>query len=51
VRCEKRKNRLTLYLVSDKDVEIEIWGAKQKAGLFEKIFRTQLDYKHVRKKT
>jgi exopolyphosphatase/guanosine-5'-triphosphate,3'-diphosphate pyrophosphatase len=50
VRCEKHKNRLTLYLVSDKDIEIEIWGAKQKAELFEKIFKTKLDYKHVRKK-
>jgi exopolyphosphatase/guanosine-5'-triphosphate,3'-diphosphate pyrophosphatase len=51
VRCEKRKKRLTLHLVSDKDIEIEIWGAKQKAGLFEKIFGIKLDYKHVRKKT
>jgi hypothetical protein len=40
-----------LYLVSDKDIEIEIWGAKQKAGLFEKIFGIKLDYKHVRRKT
>jgi exopolyphosphatase/guanosine-5'-triphosphate,3'-diphosphate pyrophosphatase len=51
VRCEKRKNRLTLYLVSGKDIEIEIWGAKQKAELFEKAFKIKLDYKHVRKKT
>ncbi|MCI0697484.1 Ppx/GppA family phosphatase [candidate division KSB1 bacterium] len=51
VRCEKRQKRLTLYLASDKDIEIEIWGAKQKAELFEKVFKTKLEYKHVRRKT
>jgi len=50
VRCEKRKKSLTLYLISDKDVDIEIWGAKQKVELFEKIFKTRIEYKHVRPK-
>jgi exopolyphosphatase/guanosine-5'-triphosphate,3'-diphosphate pyrophosphatase len=50
VRCEKHKKNLTLYLISDKDIEIEIWGAKQKAELFEEVFKTKLEYKHVRRK-
>lgn len=48
VRCEKRKKNLLLYLISDKDIEIEIWGATQKAELFEKVFDLEVDYKHVR---
>jgi len=51
VRCEKRKNNLTLYLISDKDIDIEIWGAKQKAEFFEKVLELKVEYKHVRKKT
>ncbi len=50
IRCEKRKKRLTLFLISDKDIDIEIWGAKQKAELFEKIFQMQLEYKPLRPK-
>jgi len=50
VRCENRKKNLTLYLISDKDIDIEIWGAKQKAELFEKIFKTKIEYKHARPK-
>jgi exopolyphosphatase/guanosine-5'-triphosphate,3'-diphosphate pyrophosphatase len=51
VRCKKRKNNLTLYLLSDKDIDIEIWGAKQKDELFEKVFKTRIEYKHVRSKS
>jgi exopolyphosphatase/guanosine-5'-triphosphate,3'-diphosphate pyrophosphatase len=51
VRCEKRKKQLMLFLISDKDIAIEIWGAKQKAGLFEEFFRTTVEYKHVRPAT
>jgi exopolyphosphatase/guanosine-5'-triphosphate,3'-diphosphate pyrophosphatase len=50
VRCENRGKKLTLYLISDKDVEIEIWGATQKAELFEEVFKTKVVYKHVRRK-
>jgi exopolyphosphatase/guanosine-5'-triphosphate,3'-diphosphate pyrophosphatase len=48
VRCEKHKKILRLYLVSDKDIEIEIWGAKQKDDLFENAFAMKVEYKHVR---
>ena len=48
VRCERRKKNLRLYLISDKDIEIEIWGAKQKAELFEQVFALQVEYKHVK---
>jgi exopolyphosphatase/guanosine-5'-triphosphate,3'-diphosphate pyrophosphatase len=51
VRCEKRKNNLTLYLLSEKDIDIEIWGAQQKDELFEKTFKTRIEYKHVRSKS
>jgi exopolyphosphatase/guanosine-5'-triphosphate,3'-diphosphate pyrophosphatase len=50
VRCEKHKKNLRLYLVSDKDIEIEIWGAKQKDDLFENVFAMKVEYKHVRPK-
>jgi exopolyphosphatase/guanosine-5'-triphosphate,3'-diphosphate pyrophosphatase len=50
VRCEKRKKQLTLFLISDKDIAIEIWGAKQKAELFEELFKIQVEYKHVKPK-
>jgi len=45
---ERRKKNLRLYLISDKDIDIEIWGAKQKADLFENIFALQVEYKHVK---
>jgi exopolyphosphatase/guanosine-5'-triphosphate,3'-diphosphate pyrophosphatase len=47
VRCKQNNNRLTLHLVSDKDIEIEIWGARQKAGLFEEVFKTKVAYKRI----
>jgi exopolyphosphatase/guanosine-5'-triphosphate,3'-diphosphate pyrophosphatase len=47
VRCEKTKKAILLYLVSNKDIEIEIWGAKQKAGLFQKIFKPKVHYKPI----
>ncbi|MDZ7362616.1 MAG: Ppx/GppA family phosphatase [candidate division KSB1 bacterium] len=51
IRCERRKKRLTLYLISDKDIDIEIWGAKQKAGLFEEVFKLKIEYQHVTPKS
>ena len=50
VRCERHKKNLRLYLISNKDIAIEIWGAKQKADLFENVFALQIEYKHVKPK-
>jgi exopolyphosphatase/guanosine-5'-triphosphate,3'-diphosphate pyrophosphatase len=50
VRCEKNKNRVVFGLVSNKNVDIEIWGARQKVELFEKVFGTEVEFKHVRSK-
>ncbi|MDZ7344909.1 MAG: Ppx/GppA family phosphatase, partial [candidate division KSB1 bacterium] len=47
VRCEQMNQTLLLNLVSNKDIDIEIWGAKQKAGLFEKTFKRKIVYKPI----
>jgi exopolyphosphatase/guanosine-5'-triphosphate,3'-diphosphate pyrophosphatase len=48
IHCEKEGRNLVLHLASQRDIAIEIWGAQQKAGLFEEVFKSRLRYNHVK---
>ncbi|NUO81680.1 HD domain-containing protein [candidate division KSB1 bacterium] len=50
INCERFDKKTLLHLVARQDLGIEIWGAQQKAGLFEEVFQTKLVYKHVNPK-
>lgn len=48
INCDRFGRKTILHLLSPQDLGIEIWGAQQKAGLFEEVFDTTLVYKHVK---
>ncbi len=50
INCDRFDKKTILHLVAKQDLGIEIWGAQQKAGLFEEIFQTEVVYKHVNPK-
>lgn len=50
INCDRFDTKTILHLVANQDLGIEIWGAQQKAGLFEEVFQTELVYKHVKPK-
>jgi len=42
VRCEVRRGRLRLTLEAEQEPSVELWDARRKAGLFERVFDLRL---------
>lgn len=50
ISAEEEARLACLSFLHHFELGIEIWGAQQKAGLFEEVFQTKLVYKHVNPK-
>ncbi len=48
INCERFAQKTVLHLLSPQELGIEIWGAQQKARLFEEVFDTKIVYHHVK---
>jgi exopolyphosphatase/guanosine-5'-triphosphate,3'-diphosphate pyrophosphatase len=45
VHCQVREGRATFHVLTWHDAEIELWGARRKADLFEDVFQARPEFK------
>lgn len=45
IQCEKNVNTITLWLTTEEDPQLEIWGAKRKSELFSDITNRRIEIK------